>query len=310
MKNIYFAPLEGIGNHIYRNVYRRYYGGISKYYTPFLDLSSEGLMKNRGLRDILPENNEGIHVIPQVLTASPDALKKAAQVLSGYGYDEVNINMGCPVGTVTKKGKGAAMLSDRDRLRSFLDGAFSGCATGLSVKMRIGMTDISEGAGLIKIMNDYPLREVIIHPRLQTEFYQGEIHEEILEAMCRESVNPVCINPGIRTPEQYDSFCEKYPDCTALMIGRGLITDPALPEKCTGTVIDPNKEAARFLSFHNALLAAWKEELSGEPPVLFKMKELWDYWKESLHPDEKILKKIKKARTLSEYEALSAMLLS
>ena len=305
MKEIVFAPLEGIGNHIYRNAWRRHYGGVTRFMTPFLDLNSVGGMKNRGIADILPENNEGAVIIPQVLTDSPKALTAAAEKLAGYGYTEVNLNLGCPVGTVTGKGRGSAMLKDVEKLRRFLDEAYETCPIPLSLKTRIGFESTEEAGPLFELFNDYPVKELTVHPRLRSEFYTGPIHADVLDMVCRDSRNPVCVNPGITTAEEFAAAINRWPEASSVMIGRGLIADPALAEKCTAAESENGR--ARFLSFHDDLLESYQAILFGDTPVLFKMKELWSYWSVPFGMDEKTLKRIKKARSVSEYRSILAM---
>lgn len=306
--NLDLAPLEGIGNHIYRNTFRKYYQGVDRYYTPFIDVNSAGDMKSRNQRDILPENNEGAHIVPQLLLKTAEQFKGAAERLKELGYEEVNINMGCPYGTVVKKGKGAGLLADRENLRALLSDIVSEGILPVSVKMRIGIDDPSEGTELMSMLNRFPLAEVIIHPRLQREFYEGGIHEDILEAMYGMSTNPVSVNPGICSPAGYRYYEEKYPDAKGIMIGRYLIACPELAERIRRGDASEDiriRDRKKFAAFHDELLGSYKEELSGDRPVLFKMKEMWDYWKESLTPDGKILKKIKKASDIGTYRILA-----
>ncbi len=231
MKPVYFAPLEGIGNHIYRGVFARHYSGVDRFYTPFIDINSDGGMKNRSKNDILPENNEGICLIPQVLTKNADALGEASRYIAGLGYTEINLNMGCPSATVTKKGKGSGMLADTDSLDRFLEKAFTVSCTKLSVKMRIGISNETEWEGLMEVLNRYPLSELIVHPRLMTQVYEGSIHEDIFRKIYEVSKAPVCLNPGIRSADDFLRFERSYPGLTGLMIGRGLVANPALAEE-------------------------------------------------------------------------------
>lgn len=305
---LYFAPLEGIGNHIYRNTYRKFYEGVDRFYTPFIDVNSAGGLKRRSLKDVLPENNEGADIVPQLLVKNAAEWRGAAAHLKELGYDEVNINMGCPYGTVVKKGKGAGLLSDTGSLRRLLSEILAESPVKVSVKLRIGTDEPEEGIGLMSMLNEFDLCEIIIHPRLRTEFYEGNIHEDILTEMYGMSRNPVTVNPGIKDPHDFDVFSKRFPLAKGIMIGRKLISCPELPERIkqgeTGTGITV-RDRKRFGSFHDELLDSYKAVLSGDTPVLFKMKELWDYWKESIEPDEKVLKKIKKASDISTYRILA-----
>lgn len=322
-KPLFFAPLEGINNHIYRNAFCRHYSGVDRFYTPFIDINDDGGMKQRNRKDILPENNEGIRLIPQVLTGNPKALALVSEKISALGYDEINLNLGCPSPTVTKKGKGAGMLEDPSRLTAFLEEAYSGLKTKLSVKLRIGVRDPDEWEGIMECLNGFPLTELIIHPRLMSEGYHGQIHEDIFRKMYLVSKIPVCVNPGIRTPQDFAYWEETYPDVTGIMTGRALVADPSLGERIktemrnkeksgkeTDKAVSSLQEALsdnktdRFFTFHDDLLQSYMRVLSGETPVLFKMKELWMFWVQTVPVNEKLRKKISKARKISEYEAL------
>ena len=325
-KPLYFAPLEGIGNHIYRSAFTRHYSGVDRFYTPFIDINSDGGMKNRNVNDILPENNAGITLIPQILTRNADALGEASRRIAGLGYREINLNLGCPSPTVTKKGKGSGMLADPLQLQAFLEQAFRVSATALSVKMRIGICSTEEWEPLLEVLNDFPIAELIVHPRLTSQVYSGGIHEDIFRAIYETSRNPVCLNPGIREAAEFYTYAGRYPKITGLMIGRGLVSDPALAEKIvrgnndTGSSREQTAasevcaaanrasaqpdlpdERKRFRDFHDDLLESYRQVLSGETPVLFKMKELWDYWDKAIDVDPKLRKKITKAGSISEY---------
>lgn len=332
-KPVYFAPLEGIGNHIYRGAFTRHYSGVDRFYTPFIDINADGGMKNRNLNDILPENNPGITVIPQILTRNADALGAASRRIADLGYREINLNMGCPSPTVTKKGKGSGMLSDPGQLRCFLEQAFRVSATALSVKMRIGIARTDEWQPLMDVLNDFPVSELIVHPRLMTQAYSGEIHEDVFRAIYEYSRIPVCLNPGILRAEEAGPYVGRYPDVTGIMIGRGLVSDPALGEKIpqlyrtaatdtaaknaaagpTDAAVPENRpdarELRRFRAFHDDLLESYRRVLSGDTPVLFKMKELWDYWDKNIAVDPKLRKKIAKTGSISEYTSLVRQIL-
>ena len=303
LKPLYFAPLEGIGNHIYRNAFCRHYSGVDRFYTPFIDINADGGMKQRSINDILPENNPGITLIPQILTKNAAALKNATAFFRTLGYTETNLNLGCPSPTVTKKGKGAGLLAVPAALRLFLEQAFETARTGLSIKMRIGISSEDEWEPLLEAIRPFPVRELIIHPRLQTEFYRGPVHEDIFRRMYDAAPFPVCVNPGIRSPQDYRRWENLCPDLSGIMIGRPLVADPGLAERIRSGQ-ESGFDRNRFFAFHDDLLESYRRVLSGDTPVLFKMKELWDFWENACPVDGQIRKKISKAQKLSEYEAL------
>lgn len=296
---IYFAPLEGITGYVFRNAYAKYYGGVDKYFTPFITPHTKKLMNSREKRDILPENNVGLKVVPQVLTNKAEELIDICERLKEYGYEEVNLNLGCPSRTVTAKGKGSGFLEDTKALEEFFERFFKASDMKLSIKTRIGVSETEEAERLFRTYERFPFEEVIIHARLQQEFYQGEPHYDIFEKYCARSRHSLCYNGDIRTQEQLDRLNERFVQCDKFMLGRGLLFHPAALH--TDTIL---KEMVVFKNFHDELLEGYREYLSGERDVLFKMKELWGYWSAQFPEQDKLLKKIKKANTLAEYRPL------
>lgn len=300
----YFAPLEGITTFVYRNVHYRMFGGIDKYYTPFVSPSSARSFKSREKRDVLPENNRDIPVVPQILSNHADEFLYTAECLAEYGYQEINLNLGCPSGTVASKGRGAGFLASPEALARFLEEIYSRCPVPVSIKTRIGWEDPEEFYELIKIYNRYPVHELTIHPRLRQDFYKNKPNLEIYELAEKESKNPLCYNGDITTVEAYQQFCERFPDTKSIMIGRGLIADPFLAERINGSAIAESKkqdEVRRLARFEEELRKQYLEIMPGEP-TLFKMKEIWAYMYRSVRDGETWWKKIKKAKRMPEYE--------
>ncbi len=301
---IYFAPLEGITGYVFRNAYAKYYGGVDKYFTPFITPHTKKLMNSREKRDVLPENNAGINVVPQVLTNKAEELIDICERLKEYGYKEVNLNLGCPSRTVTAKGKGSGFLEKPKELEEFFDRFFKASDMKLSIKTRIGVSEVDETVRLFRIYERFPFEEVIIHARLQQEFYQGIPHYEIFEEYCERSRHSLCYNGDIRTKEQLDALNMRFPKCDKFMLGRGLLFHPAELNVNTELQLGRLQEMEIFKLFHDELVEGYSEYLSGERDVLFKMKELWGYWGVQFPGQEKLLKQIKKANTLTEYRPL------
>ena len=208
---ITFAPLEGITGYIYRNTYQEYYGGIDRYYSPFLVTRDRGIMKKKELRDILPENNLNIDLVPQLLTNKTENFLQAAAQLKELGYREINLNLGCPSGTVVSKGRGAGFLDQPEKLQSFLEEIFQKADYAISIKTRIGMYEPEEFHRLLAIYNEYPICELIIHPRTRQEFYKEKIHPEIFKYAYEHSKNPITFNGEIRSLQAVTAL-EKYND--------------------------------------------------------------------------------------------------
>ena len=294
----YFAPLEGLTTYIFRNLHSKYYPGIDKYYTPFIVPAQKRNFRTREMNEILPEHNEGKYVVPQILTNTADSFLKLAGELKKMGYTEVNLNLGCPSGTVVSSGKGAGFLAEPDMLDSFLYEIFSKCDIGITIKTRIGKMDREEFPTLLDIYNKYEFEELIIHPRVREQFYKGMPDMDSFDYAVANSKNTLCYNGDIVDKRTYDVFTGKYNNVDRIMIGRGLIGNPGLV-----TQIKDNSDVdyKKLKEFHDELLSIYKEHLFGDINVLNKLKEIWFYMID-LFPDcEKQYKKIKKSKHIEEY---------
>lgn len=295
----YFAPMEGITGHVFRRVHKECFPEMDKYFTPFLTPSQKKAMTPREKRDVLPENNKGIPLVPQILTNSAKDFVKTARNLQECGYTEVNLNLGCPSGTVVSKKKGAGFLEFPEELHRFLEDIFRELDMKVSIKTRIGKEEAKEFSRLLEIYNDYPLEELIIHPRVQTDYYKNKPRMKCYKEAVLGSKNPLCYNGDLFTEGDFKRFAEEFPDTRAVMLGRGLLLNPALVRQLQGGKVLEKEE---LKVFHDKLCKGYEEVMDGDRAVLFKMKELW-YYMGNLFPEgRKYLKKIKKAQHLPEYE--------
>ncbi|RHO02738.1 tRNA-dihydrouridine synthase family protein [Clostridium sp. AF37-5AT] len=307
--HIYFAPLEGITTYPYRNLHHKYFGGVEKYFTPFLAPGPEQGMSVKEMRDVLPENNAGIPVVPQILTNRAGDFLLASKKLSEMGYREINLNLGCPSGTVTAKKKGSGFLLYPDDLDRFFDEVFSNAAVRngeflVSVKTRIGKNEVEEWPELMQVYNRYPIHELTVHPRIQKEFYKGTPHLDVFADILKESRNPVVYNGDLFTVENAKEFREKFPTVGTVMIGRGLIRNPALAEMILQEETEPEANILpRIREFHDALFEHYRETMSGDRNLLFRMKDLWSYMLAEVPDSEKLAKKIRKSQHVPEYLA-------
>lgn len=298
---IYFAPLEGITGYVFRNAYEKYYGGIDKYFTPFISPHTKKLMDSREKRDILPDNNKGLYVVPQVLTnCAEDLIDLANQLHDEYGYEEINLNLGCPSKTVTTKAKGSGFLEYPDRIEELFDRYFKACDVKLSIKTRIGYYEVEEATKLLNMYERFPFEEVIIHPRLGSQMYKGTPYYDVFEEYLERTKHSLCYNGDINSPKDLQSLSSKWEICDKFMLGRGLIARP-------GMLQDKN-EWNRFKVFHDELVEGYYAYMCEDKNTLFKMKELWTWWAAMFSGKEKIIKKIKKASTLQEYRQFMKML--
>ena len=307
--HIYFAPLEGITTYPYRNLHHKYFGGVEKYFTPFLAPGPEQGMSVKEMRDVLPENNAGVPVVPQILTNRAGDFLLASKKLSEMGYREINLNLGCPSGTVTAKKKGSGFLLYPDDLDRFFDEVFSDAAVRngeflVSVKTRIGKNEVEEWPELMQVYNRYPIHELTVHPRFQKEFYKGTPHFDVFTDILKESRNPVVYNGDLFTVEKVKEFREKFPTVGTVMIGRGLIRNPALAEMILQEATELEADILpRIREFHDALFEHYRETMSGDRNLLFRMKDLWSYMLAEVPDSEKLAKKIRKSQHVPEYLA-------
>lgn len=294
----YFAPLEGVTGYIYRNAHRRFFGGTDKYFTPFIVPTQTKKLAPKELKDVSPERNKGLVIIPQILTNRFEDFICTAGELKKLGYDEINLNLGCPSRTVVSKNRGSGFLALTDELDRFLYEIFPALDMKISIKTRIGKVVPEEFYELIEIFNKYPLEELIIHPRLQTDYYKNHPDMEVFRDAVRLSKNPLCYNGDIFTAGDYENFTEAFPEVEAVMLGRGLIANPCLFEEIKGQSF---LDKQRFMAFHDEILGGYSEAVSGERNVLFKMKELWIYMSCVFDDSGKYAKKIRKAERMGDY---------
>ena len=296
----YFAPMEGVTGAAFRSAHHRWFGGVDKYFTPFLSPTQHPRLTPRQLREVAPENNEGLPVVPQLLTRHSEDFVWAADALAHLGYPEVNLNLGCPSGTVVAKGKGAGLLACPEALDRFLDAIFSACAVKISVKTRLGMHDPAEFPPLLEVFNRYPIAELTIHPRVQKDFYRGSVRREAFAGALAASRNPVCYNGDLVTAADCAAVAADFPAVCALMIGRGLIANPALAARLKG---GPAADKPALRAFHNDLYERYCSLFGSRHNAMLRMKEVWSFLIFLFADSEKYGKLLRKAATPQDYEA-------
>ena len=292
--------MEGVTGYIYRNAHNAFFDNIDKYFAPFIVANQGESFKAREINDILPEHNQGLVLIPQILTNNAKDFIHTLKKIEQLGYDEVNLNLGCPSGTVVSKNRGAGFLSKREELDAFLEEIFTQSSTKISVKTRIGRDQPEEFYELLEIFNKYPMEELIIHPRVQKDYYKNKPNMKIFKEALASSKNPVCYNGDIFTAEDCREFSSAFPGVGTVMLGRGLLTNPGLISNITSG-IRPDKDLLK--EFHDRIYEDYKGILFGDRNVLFKMKEVWFYMINMFSDNAKYAKKIRKAERLSDYDA-------
>lgn len=299
----YMAPLESVTTWIYRQAHAKIYGRLDKYFIPFLEPHEKRDFKTRELQEILPEHNENIYAVPQILTNRSEGFIKLAKALKDWGYEEINLNLGCPSKTVVTKGKGSGFLAKPEELERFLTEIFDALSgeVKISVKTRIGKEDPEEFPALLKLFNKYPMEELIIHPRVQKDGYGNVPRLELYELAEKQSVNPLCYNGDLYTREQIRNFAERFPGTERLMLGRGFLRDP-------GLLYNEGKDSKdifeKFWAFHDLVYEGYQERNMGDRNVLFKMKELWSYQVYQFSEPERLFKTFKKVQDCNEYEQM------
>ena len=311
--DIYFAPLEGITGHIFRRAYNGIYGSdsIEKYFSPFLSPAEKCPITPREKKDITPENNKGICLVPQILTCKSDYFIDATKELKAMGYTEVNLNLGCPSGTVCAKGKGAGFLPETLALQKFLDDIYSYAESDnmkISVKTRLGYYNPDEFYDLIDIFNAFPISELIVHPRIRTDFYKGEPRREYYAYALEHSKNPLVYNGNIFTVKDYEDLSGAFgSSLDPVMLGRGIISDPSLADKLKG--VTSETDFVKLRKLHDTIYHEYQKIMSPDINVLFKMRELWTYWQVLFDGRERDIKKLLKAKKYAEYESIAYSIL-
>ena len=294
----YFAPMEGLTDAIYRQLHHTYFPGLDRYYTPFISPTVHRALTQKEKRELPRADTLTYSCVPQVLTKDASDLLWLANQCADLGYSEINLNLGCPSGTVTAKGKGSGMLKDPAALDRFLDEIFHSCPTRISVKTRIGFTAPEEFGPLLDIFNRYPICQLIIHPRLRAQFYNGPVDLRAFEFALAESKNPLCFNGNLCTQADISSLKNRHPSLGSVMLGRALIADP-------GMLTPGGSTAASLQDFHDALLEQYIEVFGSARNAMFRMKENWRYMLRKFENSEKLGKQLRKVTDVAQYRVIT-----
>lgn len=301
MMHLYFAPMEGITDGIYRRVHHKYFSGIDRYYMPFFSPTMHRCLTRKEDRELPMTDSVGFVSVPQVLTKNAEDFLWAALQCEERGYTEVNLNLGCPSGTVVSKGKGSGMLADPGALECFLDKVCSESPIPVSVKTRVGVLDADNFPRLMQIYNDHPLKELIIHPRARKDFYKPPLRMEAFDYAVQNTKLPLCYNGDICSKKDLERIEHQYPDLCAIMIGRGLIADP-------GMLTPGGTDAKTLEDFHDELLEEYTACFGSVRNAMFRMKENWHYLQGNFDGGEKLFKQLRKTTDLQEYKSLTGII--
>ena len=301
-----FAPMEGVTSCIYRRIHHELFGGVERYFAPFLAPDTQGKVRASALRDVLPENNDGLPLVPQILCGAPAPFLALARELAAMGYEEVNLNAGCPSGTVVPKHKGAGMLADPAALDAFLNEVFAHCPIRVSVKTRLGLESTDEFAVILQVYNRFPLSQLIVHARDRRGMYQSAPDLEAFRLACGNSRAPLVYNGNVLSPAAYDSIMLTFPALDGVSIGRGAAENPALFRVLRG---GKKLEVDELEQFFRRLIEETLAYGISQHFTLGRMKELLYYVNHLFPAAKRELKQLQKARDLTEFRAALPALL-
>ena len=295
----YFAPMEGITDSVYRRLHHEFFGGVDRYYMPFLSPTIHRCLTRKEDRELPMADSVPFAAVPQVLTKCAEDFLWAAQVCRDRGYEEVNLNVGCPSGTVVSKGKGSGMLRSPDELDRFFDSIFANSPLPISVKTRLGLENPEDFIALLEIFNRYPIRELTVHPRVRKAFYNGPVLEDWFRYAWENSRNPLCYNGNLLSPADCAAVAQRYPGLEAVMLGRALIGDPGM--------LSPEKNTPENLkAFHDALLEEYISVFGSARNAIFRLKENWHFLYLRFDDSEKLWKRLRKTTDIDEYRSITS----
>lgn len=302
--NLSLAPLQGFTDAAFRQVFQSHFSGVDAYYAPYITLQNDGTIRKSQMRDILPERNTVLPV-PQILANSAEeALQLMTSIDALACYQEVNINMGCPYPMVTKRGRGSGLLPQPEKIRSLLEALFQdyGSDYSFTVKCRCGLSDFNEMEGVFQALNAFPVASVILHPRIAKQLYKGRASWSHF-AQAREMTDlPLVYNGDINSTEDYQHLLAEFPDLHGVMLGRGVLMNPFLPQEIVqDSALTQQERLMSLKAFVLDLIELNRQNLSGDSHLLSKMKSYLPYFEAYNYNKRKVYKKMKKAKTMASY---------
>ncbi len=299
---LYLAPIKGVTDALFRNIFHHHFDGIDAAVAPFIPPQTKTFFNDKTLADILPQNNIRKPVIPQLLHTSPKDFLILATRLEDLGFTHINWNLGCPAPMITKKKRGSGLLPYPDKIISLLEMVIPRLKVQLSIKTRLGYAKKEELLHLLPSLNNFPLKEIIIHARLGTQLYRGETDPEGFAACQQISHHTLVYNGDIYDRNTFESLAARFPEINRWMLGRVILMNPFLAEEIKGLPEESlTKRMERLYSFHDDLYEQYQEKLWGPGHLLGRLKQLWMYLIYSFPEREKRLKKIKKSTTTAQY---------
>jgi tRNA-dihydrouridine synthase len=297
------SPLQGFTDFRFRNAFHRYFGGIDTFYSPYIKLNGKLVIKGSYERDILPENNTTLEVIPQIITNDVEEFLFVVKYVQQLGYKELNWNLGCPYPMVAKCGMGSGLISNTSQIEHILKRVHTETDIIVSMKMRMGYENSTEILDVFPILEQYPIKNIAIHARIGKQLYKGGVDLDSFQKCLDTSKQKIYYNGDITSVEKFRLMQERFPSIDHWMIGRGLIADPFLPSMIKNNTIEyPKNKLEIFEAFHDTIYQEYDVYLSGPTPIRMKMLGFWEYFSESFSNPQKTFKKIKKAGNSKNYE--------
>jgi tRNA-dihydrouridine synthase len=297
------SPLQGFTDFRFRNAFHRYFGGIDTFYSPYIKLNGKLVIKGSYERDILPENNTTLEVIPQIITNDAEEFLFVANYVQQLGYKELNWNLGCPYPMVAKCGMGSGLISNISQIEHILKRVHNETDIIVSMKMRMGYENPTEILDVFPILEQYPIKNIAIHARIGKQLYKGGVDLDSFQKCLDTSKQKIYYNGDITSVEKFRMMQERFPSIDHWMIGRGLIADPFLPSMIKNNTTEyPKNKLEIFEAFHDTIYQEYDAYLSGPTPIRMKMLGFWEYFSESFSNPQKTFKKIKKAGNSKNYE--------
>ncbi len=297
------APIQGITNYIFRNCFQKYFGNIDIYYAPYLRIDKASLFSESKKRDVFPENNKDINLIPQIMVNNTSDFLQLSSYLYDLGYPSINWNLGCPYPMVTNRKLGAGLLPHPDLIISILEFVLPKIQQTVSIKLRSGLTDHSIVPTLLPRLNDYPLSEIIVHPRFAKQLYKEKADSDLFESLIKKTNHKLCYNGDITSPDNFLEIQKKFPRVSSFMIGRGIISDPFLAQKLKSSEdLTKEKKKKVFIEFHSELYDKTVEKLSDPSTAIIHLKGYWEYFSNLFTNQHKVFKAIKKSTSPTKYQ--------
>ena len=297
------SPLQGFTDFRFRNAFNSIFGGIDTFYSPYIRLNGKRIIKPAYQRDILPENNIGLEVIPQIITNDADEFLFVSKYVQELGYKELNWNLGCPYPMVTKCGMGSGLINDSQKINTILNKVHNESDITVSMKMRLGYENSEEILEVLPILDNYPLKNIAIHARIGKQLYKGGVNLKEFHECINNTKHKLYYNGDITSVEKFHEMQNLFPTIDHWMIGRGLIADPFLPSMIKNNLTTyPENKLELFKELHDTLYQGYGESLSGASHLLLKMYHLWEYFSILFTDSRKALKKIKKAKSIRAYD--------